>query len=914
MTDIVEYKYDPSKGVIVSGDVVCLPAAVTGTVQIVKATPDTLAAGGTVVGIAVGSPDANNIVKVNVSGFVSNSITNLNTGSAGAVYSSSFARCTRIAANTDYLVGACDNQGNVKVQPIGALSSHNIASTLNVRAFGAVGDGITDDLPAFNAAIAAAPKDEIPDNPGHAFTRSVWIPKGKYRLSDNLIINQSIELFGDGQGFDGNGASELLFDSGKGIINIVYCAIRKLRIQSTPVEGLSVRENNHQYNIGEVVRPRNDNRWYFTCIRAGTSGPTEPESWRKPNLPPDTPLSTQIPSDTTLWQPNTKFSTGPLGSVVRRQGDFDRIFLCLQSGQSGGSEPNWNLTPGTVLSESKTFDGSVVWGTRAATSYLTLDGTPDGGVVWETKVHAGTQMRNRCEVSDCFIFNFTNAGIHIQAEASYAPPRNCNTWYLSKLLISFCGLGVAIAGGDANAGYSEGLSMLPVGWTWTNGEIPGYGGVGIFDHSFLGNVHVGAHVEASTGAGYIADGDEANTTFVGCYSETATPNIIQAPSIIVGGAHAAGFSSDSDGTRIVSGDMHRIIDQDQVTQLKPFTQMLFDVLPPVSVFVWRTSDEPPAMNFGWRYENFTSLPGWWALGYGQHTANNFIGISGLKSAVGMGNDERTKVGPNWRDFRGHFRGLNPFFNSDYYFGCAVNEDTDIAVRGAHFYPGDRFEMPGIPVPGGYVGKIVLTEGFRGRPWRGQQQASIGDPVFGNFPDTVEPSEPNGFVYRCINAGITGITEPGTDSNPPWPTIIGNTVNDGNVIWKCFSKQLPEYADYGLIVDRGIATTTDGSITLLDSYPLPDNETTSVDVTVTAFHSGSVASQADGAMFVLRGAWFRAGGGNVIQVKAPIVLDSNPNVIGAAWTAQLVPNGINIEVQVKGDLNKTIKWKCIRQGT
>src|SRR5262249_26987588 len=155
--------------------------------------------------------------------------------------------------------------------------------------------------------------------------------------------------------------------------------------------------------------------------------------------------------------------------------------------------------------------------------------------------------------------------------------------------------------------------------------IPGKGAVGIYDHSFLGNAHIGAHVEANTGPGYIADGNWS--TFIGCYSESAMPNIIKGNNIIVGGDHYAGFSEDSDATRLVPYNMHGIVDQNLVRTLQPHTQMLYPQDPPFSVFVWSTRDDGGISNsyFGWRYGILGIPPGWWTLGYGiQQAANHFI--------------------------------------------------------------------------------------------------------------------------------------------------------------------------------------------------------------------------------------------------------------------------------------------------
>lgn len=53
--------------------------------------------------------------------------------------------------------------------------------------YGAVGDGTTNDAPAFQAAIAACPEGQV-----------VFIPAGTYRLDDSLLIEKGIVLRGEG--------------------------------------------------------------------------------------------------------------------------------------------------------------------------------------------------------------------------------------------------------------------------------------------------------------------------------------------------------------------------------------------------------------------------------------------------------------------------------------------------------------------------------------------------------------------------------------------------------------------------------------------------------------------------------------------------------------------------------------------
>ena len=55
----------------------------------------------------------------------------------------------------------------------------------NVMAYGAAGDGQTDDTQAFKDAVAAAEKDGLP----------VYVPGGKYKISDTIELN-SVTLYG----------------------------------------------------------------------------------------------------------------------------------------------------------------------------------------------------------------------------------------------------------------------------------------------------------------------------------------------------------------------------------------------------------------------------------------------------------------------------------------------------------------------------------------------------------------------------------------------------------------------------------------------------------------------------------------------------------------------------------------------
>lgn len=61
---------------------------------------------------------------------------------------------------------------------------------LNVKSYGATGNGSTDDTSAFNAALAAAP----------ASGAEIYVPAGTYKLTGTLnVVNKSIAFRGEGQ-------------------------------------------------------------------------------------------------------------------------------------------------------------------------------------------------------------------------------------------------------------------------------------------------------------------------------------------------------------------------------------------------------------------------------------------------------------------------------------------------------------------------------------------------------------------------------------------------------------------------------------------------------------------------------------------------------------------------------------------
>jgi hypothetical protein len=76
--------------------------------------------------------------------------------------------------------------------------------------------------------------------------------------------------------------------------------------------------------------------------------------------------------------------------------------------------------------------------------------------------------------------------------------------------------------------------------------------------------------------------------------------------------------------------------------------------------------------------------------------------------------------------------------------------------------------------------------------------------------------PNGLAYQCTTAGVTGSTE------PTWPTIVGQTVTDGTIVWTCLSVLAPNPGETDLspgdvVVVQGENSFLSEVVTILATY-------------------------------------------------------------------------------------------------
>lgn len=109
------------------------------------------------------------------------------TTAANPVLADSYGNLTFFAdpGQYDLLINGRTLQITVPVDPIEVDSESTVGGAVNVKEFGAKGDGTTDDLVAINAAITAA-----------GATGTVFFPEGSYRISATISTANPVTLQG----------------------------------------------------------------------------------------------------------------------------------------------------------------------------------------------------------------------------------------------------------------------------------------------------------------------------------------------------------------------------------------------------------------------------------------------------------------------------------------------------------------------------------------------------------------------------------------------------------------------------------------------------------------------------------------------------------------------------------------------
>jgi hypothetical protein len=123
---------------------------------------------------------------------------------------------------------------------VAPLNAQTVAASLNVRDFGAKGDGKTDDTPAIRAAFEAAQRSAVSEQPipGRSYVTSlstVFFPNGKYLLS--APITPTANMLGEG--------NAILYEPDASVDIVAWDWAWRWRIS-----GFTFLGGRHQLNIG----------------------------------------------------------------------------------------------------------------------------------------------------------------------------------------------------------------------------------------------------------------------------------------------------------------------------------------------------------------------------------------------------------------------------------------------------------------------------------------------------------------------------------------------------------------------------------------------------------------------------------------------------------------------------------------
>lgn len=661
--------------------------------------------------------------------------------------------------------------------------------------FGAVGDGVTDSLPAFNKALAAA-------RIGPSKGGTIVISQGTFYCSDNIFLRQITRFIGS-TATGGDGSPEMsciLFAKGKGIIvcdaaisgdggHAFFSEIGELFLNSTPLEigdptGIGVGTVRGfwtpftAYVVGDLVVAPNDNRYVFLATVAGTSGATIP-----------------------------MFEAG----------------FGLQ-----GVGPNTGMA-------------------------LRVAPFPDGGVVWTTDSYSAIKTFCNINVHDVTISGFTNSGLHLHGNLTDGSSETSGS-LITNVFIGSCGTAVVVNGGDASNNIGTDIVSVDAGevdlfypsfnqnttntiiqsdttstlttvssrfapwmvgmqiaigdtvhpsnngdWTvtavlspnqlqWTNpagitttsphalvGQLITTGGYGIVDQSFYGGTYVNCNIINGTGQPYYRPGGLFSATLIGCYAEGGQPPTIWA------GLHLGG-EVEPDEVRGIARGYDAIKDLFRHLRVGFTTHQDYPAI---------TLDDANTLQF-LRYhlngsgghlvhsDNYTQLCeiyqgnkgldryGWWVKGLYGHAnlTREMFGYSTLNSDEGAGFVST---------FRGEFRGETSATRYYIAFDADVLMDPQLRMKqgvGGHWLVGDRYEPKTSGT--GFIGQVVKTAGWKSnRIWQPGINTFTYD-LLGRYATTnygmstlsVHPVTPDGFTYISTVAGTSAGTE------PIWTNVTG----------------------------------------------------------------------------------------------------------------------------------------------
>jgi hypothetical protein len=104
---------------------------------------------------------------------------------------------------------------------------------------------------------------------------------------------------------------------------------------------------------------------------------------------------------------------------------------------------------------------------------------------------------------------------------------------------------------------------------------------------------------------------------------------------------------------------------------------------------------------------------------------------------------------------------------------------------------------------------------------------------------IKPTSPNGFIYKCTTAGISGASE------PTWPVVgLGSTVADGSCIWTLYAVHHP-ITEIKLALSSGALGAATGGAALAVATSIDSGAANSVAIYIRITNSVTTVSNNTG---------------------------------------------------------------------
>lgn len=808
-------------------------------------------------GLALSSVSSGSSVSVQLVGPIDPNIFNLGGGVACAVGVNATGfpvRATNVTCvSSPNWIGHCDAAGTVTI----SSARRGFFDPID---FGAVGDGLTDDLSAFQALHLA-----IPTTKGANI-----VVRGAFYLSDTWRVSKQIRLKApEGQIDVAPGRSAIRFDGA-----------------STSLDG-----NDAAFSVVDEIKLNS------RILIHGTANGSA--------------LGRGIGN---FW--NSANALRKNDCVIASSGNTGIYFRCTNTGNGNGigslgSEPTWNTTiGGTTSSGGLTFitesfptvranltlytlgqrvfavkDNRVYWecetaGTTAASPPAALLGgdlaagfciggtVTDGSVVWRSRIATGILVASTFPcISNPHVTNFTGPGLSfVGGEGQLDGPlvvTDVNFFRCKDSFIEYCGVGIYAAGDNANGWNIEGFSginlgtLLPTPNVASGAGFTNLGGHCIHDSTLGGGAIRDAYFQLSTGRSILKTG-LGRTSIKACVNEldpTGGQSALMTGTVWIDGGNITPTTSSA--AAIVSLDPNGVgrgIAETDATGARTLVTRL-TARDGFTVYSFSQSGDVSSL-LGWRYNWAAIGTGWWGLSHGSQNGINAIGISEANAVEGPG---------LWADIHGHFSGTGNRF----WHGADVAELTTTQVRGGSWIVGDRWNVKSDGQIGSYTQVVVKIAGYRGAPWQAIRAYSTAYAPWGIFADQVEPTNHDptfptsgGRVFQCTVSGISAGVEPNWASIPN----TNDTIVDGTVTWKNVGT-VAEYNKVSPIIALNDIRTTTISTSLTVADHILSIGTLAGNITVTL-----PASPTTGTEFIIK--------------------DSNGSAL--AFTITIAGNGHNID--------------------